>query len=168
MGTRGTYGFKRNGELHLTYNHYDSYYSGLGQDIVNAIEYAGSIDKLNETFESIVFVEEDKEPTIEQIEECKKYSNLNVSEQSLKDWYCLLREAQGDLIPYIDKNLKYMVEGNDFINDVGWCEYYYIINLDEDVLELGTEYGSDASIEIPLEEIFKGDISLKDYMEKVI
>ena len=30
MSTRGIYGFRKNGEDKLTYNHYDSYFSYLG------------------------------------------------------------------------------------------------------------------------------------------
>ena len=35
MSTRGAYGFYKNGVDKITYNHYDSYFSGLGEEIVN-------------------------------------------------------------------------------------------------------------------------------------
>lgn len=168
MGTRGTYGFRKNGELHLTYNHYDSYFSGLGQDIVDAIKYAGSTKKLNETFDSIIFIDGSKEPTDAQIEECKKYANLAVSEGSLKDWYCLLRETQGNLIPYIDREIKYIVEDNNFIKNNTWSEYFYIIDLDNDILELGRDYDNGESTVIPLDTIFKSDINLEEYMKEAV
>jgi hypothetical protein len=37
MGTRGYYVFKYNGIYYIFYNHYDSYFSGLGQSIVDHI-----------------------------------------------------------------------------------------------------------------------------------
>jgi hypothetical protein len=41
---------------------------------------------------------------------------------------------QGDLTPYLDKKC-YMINDEDFIKDSLFCEYGYIINLDENVLE---------------------------------
>ncbi len=37
MGTRGLYGFRKDGVNKLTYNHYDSYPSGLGKHILEVI-----------------------------------------------------------------------------------------------------------------------------------
>ena len=38
MGTKGTYGFFKNGESKLTYNQFDSYPEGLGTNIVEFIK----------------------------------------------------------------------------------------------------------------------------------
>ena len=38
MSTRGIYGFRKNGEDKLTYNHYDSYFSYLGENIINFVK----------------------------------------------------------------------------------------------------------------------------------
>lgn len=37
MGTRGNYIFRRNGKYYVFYNHFDSYFSGLGTQIVTEI-----------------------------------------------------------------------------------------------------------------------------------
>lgn len=37
MGTRGNYIFRRNGKYYVFYNHWDSYFNGLGQKIVDEI-----------------------------------------------------------------------------------------------------------------------------------
>ena len=37
MGTRGAFGFLVDGETKVTYNHWDSYPSGLGQDLVDTL-----------------------------------------------------------------------------------------------------------------------------------
>jgi len=37
MGTRGNYIFRRNGKYYVFYNHFDSYFSGLGNKIVAEI-----------------------------------------------------------------------------------------------------------------------------------
>jgi len=132
MGTRGIYGLRKNGKDKLTYNHYDSYPDWLGRNILTFI--ANNKEKLNEVYDNIILVDGDTTPTQEQIEACKQYTDLSVSEQSTKDWYCLLRDMQGDLTPYLDKKC-YMINDEDFIKDSLFCEYGYIINLDENVLE---------------------------------
>ncbi|WP_275372508.1 hypothetical protein [Clostridium tertium] len=162
MGTRGAYGFRKNGELKVTYNHYDSYYEHLGQHIIEFINNVNSIEKLNEIYDSIELVDESSEPTAQQVEECKKYANLSVSEGTYKDWYCLLRNAQGDLEVYLD-GLKYMTNANFFIEDTVFCEYYYIIDLDRNVLVVSDQENTK---EISLDYIFKNsNIELDEYMK---
>lgn len=133
MSTRGCYGFRKNGVDKLTYNHFDSYPDELGRTMVEFCK-ATSIPELNEIFDKLILVDESAKPTAEQIKECKQYYDGNVSRKTVEDWYCLLRNAQGDLDAY-KSGLKYMIDGCDFIKDSFWCEYAYIINLDTEELE---------------------------------
>lgn len=133
MGTRGLYGFRKNGVDKTTYNHFDSYPDWLGHEVVKFCKET-SIEEMNEIFDRIVLVNEMDKPTKKQISECIEYYNENVSTRSVDDWYCLLREAQGDLNAY-KRGLKYMTDGSDFIKDSLFCEYAYIINLDTNCLE---------------------------------
>lgn len=146
MGTRGYMGIKKKGELKGSYNHCDSYFEGLGNDIIQSINNIPAdkrIDRLNEVFDRIELVDEKSTPTSEQIDYCIENDlvNLSVSSKSTDEWYCLLREAQGKLNLYINNNIKYMLNGNDFLKDELWCEYAYIINLDTNKLEI-YEYGN--------------------------
>ena len=140
MSTRGLYGIRKNGIDKCTYNHCDSYPSGLGFDIVKFCA-NNSVENLKKFFDNIELVFEDSVPTESQIKECQKagYVNFSVSSQSNDDWYCLLRNLQGNFAEYqkcIDKGSKvYMTDGIDFIKDSLFCEYAYIINLDDEVLE---------------------------------
>lgn len=141
MSTRGYLGLKKNGELKGMYNHFDSYPSGLGVYIIetlNGIDSGDRINVLNETYDFIQLVDEDSKPTKEQIKLCKDsgVANFVVSTKSEDDWYCLLRGTQGNLKLYIDKVIPYMLDGNDFISDTLFCEWYYIINLDTKKLEV--------------------------------
>ena len=132
MGTRGLIGFRRGGVDKLTYNHFDSYPEYLGEKVLQFIvQYREELDSI---FDKIVLVNETDKPTQEQIEVCKNYTNLGVSTGSCEDWYCLLRNAQGDLSCYAN-DLKYMIDSHDFILDSLFCEYAYILNLDTNVLE---------------------------------
>lgn len=134
MGTRGCYGFRKNGIDKITYNQYDSYPDGLGRTMVEFCK-GTSIKKMNEIFDRIILVNENDKPTFEQIEECGRYYNGSVGTQSPNDWYCLLREAQGEPDEY-KRGLRYMTDSHDFIKDSLFCEYAYIINIDTNKLEL--------------------------------
>lgn len=133
MGTRGCYGFRKNGVDKLTYNHFDSYPDYLGRHIIQFCKET-SIEEMNEIFDRIHLVNGRFKPDSDHIKECMPYYNGNVGNQSIHDWYCLLREAQGNLNVY-KNGLKYMVDDVDFIKDSLFCEYAYIINLDTNELE---------------------------------
>lgn len=133
MGTRGLYGFRKNGIDKLTYNHFDSYPDYLGQIMVEFCK-TTSVEEMNKIFDRVVLVEEGSTPTKEQIVECAEFYNGSVSTGQIEDWYCLLRNAQGN--PNVYKHgLKYMIDNQGFIKDSLFCEYAYIINLDEECLE---------------------------------
>ncbi|MBQ6632266.1 MAG: hypothetical protein IJH63_01520 [Methanobrevibacter sp.] len=143
MSTRGYYGIKKRGELKGSYNHWDSYPSGLGKDLVkelNKIKKDDRLKVLNETFDYIELIDSNIPPTEEQKEVCQKANvvDLGVSNRSLDDWYCLLRKTQGDLSTYINKIVPYMENGNSFLDDSLFCEWAYIINLDTNKLEIYT------------------------------
>ena len=133
------------------------------------------IEEMNNIFNKIVVVNEHDTPTKEQIKECinNGFSNFSVSSGSVTDWYCLLRNCQGNLECLAKaKDYAYMTDGIDFIKDSLFCEYAYIINLDDNVLEFwkgfqkepqesnryGTQcdrdyYPCKLSLTIPLDEI---------------
>lgn len=183
MGTRGCYGLYKNGVTKATYNHFDSYIGGLGKDILDFVANT-SIPIMNKIFDKIELVREDSIPTIEQIENCQDFTDLSVSSQNIMDFYCLLRNAQGDLNAY-KTDLKYMIDSKEFLGNSLFCEYAYIINLDKNVLEFykgfnkvpqNNRYSKFADekekykecklvAEYPLTEIYEGKITL-DNMEE--
>lgn len=134
MGTQGVYGFHKNGVDKITYRFQDSYPLELGESITKFIM-STTIDEMNNIFSKIIMVDEESKPTLEQIKECEKYYNGEVGEKSILDWYCLLRKSQGNLTPY-KKDLRYMIDGKDFIHDSLYCEWAWIINLDTKELEV--------------------------------
>ena len=172
MGTRGAYGFYKNGVSKITYNHFDSYPEGLGLDIIKYIK-SKSIEEMNADFNSITMVNDDDKPTIEQFLKCAEYYNDTVSSKSPEEWYCLLREAQGDL----DASAKIgiMIDSQEFMKDSLFCEYAYIINLDKDVLEIykgfqkkrsDTRYQPDEPEEISLVDINQLDKKFNALIKK--
>lgn len=138
MSTRGSIGFRHNGQDYLTYNHCDSYPESLG---VEALELTKSLVKdpgikwVRKMLDDVKAVSIDSpKPTAEDIQALKPYTHTGVGEQSEEDWYCLTRGLQGNLKEML--RCGYMLVNNDFIYDSLFCEYAYIINLDEEVLEV--------------------------------
>jgi hypothetical protein len=134
MGTRGAFGFRIDGLDKVTYNHFDSYPDGLGSDLIDDI-IGSSIEQMKKVARAIVLIDSDEPPTAEQIAANEKWANLEVSKQKLEDWYCLLREAQGSLAPWLDEELGVMIDSHGFLLDSLFCEYAYIVNLDDETFE---------------------------------
>ena len=134
MGTRGGVGFRINGVDKVTYNHYDSYPECLGKNVLEFLK-SCDLDELKGKVEKIELLKGIDVPTPELIEKAKEMGiiDLGVSNQSLDDLYCVMRGAQGDLNAYSE--LGYMVDGSDFLIDSLFCEYAYIVNFDDNVLE---------------------------------
>jgi hypothetical protein len=133
MGTRGIWGFYKDGVTKATYNHYDSYPTGLGKEIQSFV--CHTREELDSIFERIEMVKSDDMATPEQIEECAQWLDSSVSGQTASEWYCLLRQSQGKPEAYM-KGLKYMIDNQSFLTDSLFCEWGYIINLDTGMVEV--------------------------------
>ncbi len=58
MGTRGAVGFVLDEKEKITYNHFDSYPSGLGCDVLNYLNSIKDFNKLNEHVRNIRLIDE--------------------------------------------------------------------------------------------------------------
>ena len=139
MSTNGAWGFIRNGIEKITYNHSDSYPSGLGVTILEFVAKT-PIKRMIEAAVEIILVSNEKRPTPEQIEECRKWLDEGVSERRPEDWYCLLRGSQGEPKAYLEDGLRYMIDNHTFLEDSLFCEWAYLINLDTERLEVYKGY----------------------------
>tara|TARA_Y100000593_G_C4314588_1_gene340185 strand:+ start:3221 stop:3724 length:504 start_codon:yes stop_codon:yes gene_type:complete len=113
MGTRGAIGYfgKLDGEnLHkVTYNHYDSYPSCLGKQVVGYIKNK-DFDNIKEDFEKIKLIEDGG----------NNYHDM--------------RDLQGDLDGY--SKVGKMIDNQLFLHDSLFCEWAYIINMNTKKLEI--------------------------------
>ena len=137
MSTRGAVGFRLNGVDKITYNHSDSYPSGLGQDVLDFLSgyfKKGTISGLKKKVNKIELIDAKVEPTLEQQERYKKYADTGVSSGKLSEWYVLLRNLQGSLKDFLDAGV--MNDGSKFLSDSLFCEWAYIVNLDDETLEV--------------------------------
>jgi hypothetical protein len=131
MGTRGVMAFAIDGALKATYNHWDSYPGGLGNDILKWLRSA-DIQAAREKARRMFAVNENFKPTPEELETLAKYRDANVSEGD--DWYALLRDAQGNPAAALDA-VAY-VDAESFARDSLFCEWAYVIDLDNEQLEV--------------------------------
>ncbi len=154
MGTRGAFGYRLGGIDKLQYNHYDSYPEGVGQTIVenllvimakgpasNGEVIPRGIDDLVQRVADLRLVKEGGEdkPTTEEVQRAQelRLTDLGVGSQSDDDWYCVLRNGQpypAGIWPILEMGV--MIHGNDFVSDSLFCEWAYVINLDEMVFEV--------------------------------
>lgn len=151
MSTRGAVGFAVDGGLKLTYNHSDSYPSGLGQDVVDFLltlfhgpdfvmteSHTFDIEMLKEKVRAVKFITDGQKPTRAEKEYYKPHADLSVSNQSLDDWYCLLRNFQGvdGLKGIVGGIVKHISNSNAFPEESLFCEWAYVIDLDKQALEV--------------------------------
>lgn len=115
MSTKGSYGFIYNNELKLIYNHFDSYPEGIGFEILDfifKINIRDDWDFFKSQLSKISF-----------LEDIDDYNN---------DYDTKPKNFLNDI--YNGKVEKYLLY-NNFIHNSLFCEYAYIINLDDMTLE---------------------------------
>lgn len=136
MSTRGLWGFVVDGEVKVTYNHYDSYPSGLGDDLLRFARGVarGIQPSARERVAALRMVDASDGPSASDVERLARFANLNVGSQEIKDWYVLLRETQGNPVATLDAGA--MIDSRDFAADSLFCEWGYVIDLDANVFEV--------------------------------
>lgn len=149
MGTRGAYGYILDGKTVATYNHFDSYPEHLGHEVIAATRKAlkRGVASIRQALTQTKVIDTDVPPTPDQIDACHKAKlvDLSVSSQEDTDWYCLLRNAQGDVDGLLSGRIPYISNSKDFLQDSLFCEYAYLLNLDDNTLEVYAGFNQDWS-----------------------
>jgi hypothetical protein len=148
MSTRGAIGVRLKGKDILTYNHSDSYPTGLGRELLKELQ-GLDVSKLSQFSAKLQIVDSEAKPTMAQLKICYPYLREKVEgtdrdetfEETVKrlddrnvgdpgrHWYKTLRQTQGTL-KYLLAGLPYFVGGAEtYVYDSG-CEWAYIANLD--------------------------------------
>ena len=135
MGTRGYIVIIIKNKIFYSYNHFDSYPSGLGKLLTESLRYlltTHTYEELIEILYNIKIVFDDSVPSDSEINELKKYADTSVSSESLSEWYCLLRKCQGNLNLIIESG--YLLSTK--FDNVAECisdniDYTYVLNFNE-------------------------------------
>jgi hypothetical protein len=150
MGTRGLFGFLYKGVYYMVYNHWDSYPEGLGRQLVAEIRQMLKEGRMDEWIEllkkiKVVVEEEYVVPTPEDIEKLAPYTDLEVSERSVKDWYCLTHKCQGSFLSVLKSGYLYStLTREEMKTGPTWdlfVEYMYILDFDHNTLKFNDGEG---------------------------
>lgn len=135
MSTRGVIGIRVNGKDKVSYNHSDSYPDGLGEQFVAEVKKLSklSLAVLTAQAVNLKVVNGQSKPTAADVKRLAAFTNLGVGNQSTDDWYCVLRDLQGKLKDSLDVGV--IVDSSGFLKDSLFCEYAYILNLDDKTVE---------------------------------
>lgn len=130
MGTRGFVGFNANDRETISYNHWDSYPSGLGLTVLSFVRHLNTDTEnhYRELAANLKHVNEDVPPTRDQVVELIKYSDLAVSSRDAEDWYCLLRNTHGN--PSAILSCGYAEHNSEWPKDSLFCEWGYMVDFD--------------------------------------
>lgn len=167
MGTRGTYGFRHNGKEYLFYNHFDSYFTGLGINVINVIK-SIDVETMRRAVDNHVRVKSDAKATDEEYKEllALEIPMLDDKEAKMyaddpKSWYVLLRSIQYEMKYFADGTVRFWQIANDFIDDGLFCEWGYIIDLDAERLEI-YRYGRNKAGMMTFDFIKEHDFTLDE------
>lgn len=160
MGTRGVTGFIVDGVAKINYQQYDSYPEGVGAQVAEFMMRYPSIGAMREAARAIRVVSKDIIPTQEDVEALARFTDMRVGTQSPDDWYCLLRDTQGDPGKILEAGV--VVDNEDFLHDSLFCEWGWIINLDTNVVEVYQGFQREKHSEGRYAE---GDPYIPDYMD---
>ena len=136
MSTRGVVGFRYKRKDLLAYNHSDSYPSYLGNKVVHDLHdlLQKGLKPLIRQVEALTIVtEETPRPDEKTQRRLRKYGNSGVG-NSDEYWYRALRETQGDIKAILQS--RFLLDSAATILDSLYCEWGYIVNLDDETLEI--------------------------------
>lgn len=124
MGTNGSIIYRIDGEGKEQYVHNDSYPESLG---VRVLKWLRKSWDDPETYNAVRALQpirmNNPDPTAAEQKKLAKYADLGVSNRSLSDWYCLLRECQGEPTLTLESGYIYGEGGVGF--------FTYTIDFDE-------------------------------------
>jgi hypothetical protein len=131
MGTRGFVGFIIDGTEKITYNHWDSYPTGLGAQVVEAIL---SEHVTPDAVRELTMITDKVPPTPEEQRKLARWADTGVDDGKLSNWYVLLRQTQGDIVAMLKAG--YAEDASYFPLDSLFAEWGYILDMDTMTLEV--------------------------------
>lgn len=167
MGTRGSWGFVLtvDGERKQweTYNHFDSYPSALGQDLLTwgcGVQVQDQWGAVADRVRGLTVVDQEGKPSAGVLAALVKAGIADVGVSTGADWYAALRNGQGN--PSITLDSRYWLDGTGFHEDALFCEWWYVFDLDRKIFEVhegcekvGGEYTSALRAEIPFDRLLE-------------
>ena len=131
MGTRGAWGFIIDGKKKVTYNHWDSYPTGLGDTLVKDFY---DLTCENNPGQLEIFPEIDLTGIRKLVKKLKLVNWENLDTPDKKHAGKVWEEIAGDIKAYLQFGLMY--NNLSFMKDSLLCEWAYIFDLDKSLLKI--------------------------------
>jgi hypothetical protein len=130
-------GVRIDGVDKISYVHLDAYPGGLGEDIVSDIRamlHDFGLEEIKTLARQLRLVDKKDVVSLEDQKKFATFADRAVSTGSPSEWYVLLRTLQGDLRGTLLAGV--MIENASFLAESLYCEWAYIVNLDEETFEV--------------------------------
>jgi hypothetical protein len=134
--TTALLGFYYKNKYYVAYQESNGEPCQLGKNVVSEIKEVILNDQLEEwkkQFHELTVVNDLVQPILQDIENLKPFTDLEVSRCSENDWYCLTYKCKGSLQKILDSKYLY-----NYVNE-NWFPYFqdyaYILNFDCDMLD---------------------------------
>lgn len=135
MGTRGFTGVLIEGQEKIGYQQYDSRPNGAGLKVLKSLRLLmRDEEQLRKQARDLNVVDASRPPLPSEVKRLKPYTDLGVGAQSTDDWYCLLRNTQGNLDMILE--CGYIDDSASFALDSLFCEWGYLVDLDQGTFEV--------------------------------
>lgn len=137
MGTRGSFGVIVGEKEKIGYSQFDSYPAGNGVENLRwlrGVMEEGRLEEIKRQASACKLVSDDVKPKPKDIKHLAAVTDLSVSERSTKDWYCLTRATHGNIGAML--SCGYILDSSEFPLDSLFCEWAYIVDLDNEVFEV--------------------------------
>lgn len=161
MGTQGSFGYKIGRKVRLMHVQYDAdlLWQILVREIYVLMKKYGSINILRSKFEELKDAKNRPKP--EAIENCKIFTDLQVSYTNTTDWYCLTRHCQHSFIN--------ILETGYFLNNGQHSGLIFLLDFNTSVARFyGVDYDKKETEyhKVTIEEIMEfEDMPTKSYEE---
>lgn len=130
MGTRHLIEVKLDGELKIAqYGQWDGYPSGQGRGIARFLHEQMEREKFKSALRECRFMTQDEVDAFNQ-----EYRGKNW--QTTHPW--LSRDAGSEVLGHVqDGGARLLLDWRDFKNDHTFCEYHYLIDMDNETVTMG-------------------------------
>lgn len=144
MSTRGAAGFRIHGQDKIAYNHYDSYPNGMGLCILEELRQlliTDGIEGVREAAANLRVIDGETPPTREEQERFQEFYRADIGSRRMDDWHVLLFGTQPSrgLGPLLKAGI--CVDHSTFLADSLFCEWAYVVNVDEALFEVYRGFG---------------------------
>lgn len=141
MGTRHMIGVVLDGEFRVAqYGQWDGYPSGQGVDVLNFLRAKRNVDALREGAASVRFATAEDRSRVQSfcasIGSTDGWMDMEQAEKYQAEFPALSRDVGSDILEMVAAGgVEFVNDSRDFAKDSLFCEWAYVVDLDNNLLE---------------------------------